>query len=142
MALVASGIADDGIVMKPYVIKSISSPANKKTGSLSTTSPSKWKTACSTDIANQVTDAMKSVVAIGSGRGAALPGVTVAGKTGTAEIGKTKTPNAWFIAFAPADNPTVALAIMLENGGQGGKIAAPAARAVLRAALDAQKGNN
>ncbi|MBK5211116.1 MAG: FtsW/RodA/SpoVE family cell cycle protein [Coriobacteriia bacterium] len=135
MALIASGIADDGIVMKPYVIKSINSPTGKITGSLSITSPVRWKTACSTDIANQVTDAMKGVVADGSGRGAALLDVTVAGKTGTAEIGKTKTPNAWFIAFAPADNPTVALAIMLENGGQGGKIAAPAARAVLKAAL-------
>lgn len=133
MALVASGIANDGKVMKPYVIKSIGDETSG-TSNVSATG-STFTTACSADVANEVTDAMKLVVSSGSGRGAKLSDVKVAGKTGTAEIGKTKTPNAWFIAFAPADNPTVALAIMLENGGQGGRIAAPAARPVLQEAL-------
>jgi peptidoglycan glycosyltransferase len=66
--------------------------------------------------------------------------VKVAGKTGTAEVGKGLPTNAWFIAFAPADNPTVAMAIMIEGGGVGGQVAAPAAKPVLEAALAAQKG--
>lgn len=134
MALVASGIANDGKVMKPYIIQSIGSES-KGLSSLTQTKDSVFTTACTPEVANMVTEAMKLVVKNGSGRGAALSDVTVAGKTGTAEVGKTKTPNAWFIAFAPADNPTVALAIMLENGGQGGRIAAPAARPVLQEAL-------
>lgn len=133
MALVAAGLANDGKVMKPYVIESIGT--NKGANPFGTAGGSTFSTACSADVANEVTDAMKSVINEGSGRGAKLPDVQVAGKTGTAEIGKTKTPNAWFIAFAPADNPQVALAIMLENGGQGGRIAAPAARPVLQEAL-------
>ena len=133
MALVASGLANDGKVMKPYVISEIGGKSSS--GILSTTKGSVLTTACSPSVANEVTDAMKAVVKVGSGRGAALSGVEVAGKTGTAEIGKDKTPNAWFIAFAPADNPQVALAIMLENGGQGGRIAAPAAKQVLEEAL-------
>lgn len=133
MALVASGIANDGKVMKPYVISKVGGKSNS--GVLNTAQGSVFTTACSASVANEVTDAMKAVVKIGSGRGAALPGVEIAGKTGTAEIGKSKTPNAWFIAFAPADNPQVALAIMLENGGQGGRIAAPAAKQVLKEAL-------
>jgi peptidoglycan glycosyltransferase len=66
--------------------------------------------------------------------------VKVAGKTGTAEVGKGKPTNAWFIAFAPADNPTVAMAIMIEGGGLGGRVAAPAAKTVLQTALEVQEG--
>lgn len=137
MALVAGGLANDGKVMKPYVIESIGK--EKGTSPYSQSGGSTFTTACSPAIANEVTDAMKAVINEGSGRGAQITGVQVAGKTGTAEIGKSKTPNAWFIAFAPADNPQVALAIMLENGGQGGRIAAPAARPVLQKALEISK---
>ncbi|MHB8870466.1 MAG: penicillin-binding transpeptidase domain-containing protein, partial [Thermoleophilia bacterium] len=56
------------------------------------------------------------------------------GKTGTAEVG-SGSPHAWFVAFAPADNPTVAVAVVVENAGTGGAVAAPVAQAVLRAAL-------
>ncbi|HET6499098.1 MAG TPA: penicillin-binding transpeptidase domain-containing protein, partial [Coriobacteriia bacterium] len=58
-----------------------------------------------------------------------------AGKTGTAEVGKDAETHAWFVAFAPADNPQVAVAVVLENAGGGGAVAAPAARAVIEAAL-------
>ncbi|MDH4140639.1 MAG: penicillin-binding transpeptidase domain-containing protein, partial [Coriobacteriia bacterium] len=63
------------------------------------------------------------------------PGVTVAGKTGTAEVGKSQETHAWFIAFAPAENPRVAMAIVLENAGVGGRDAAPRAKPVLETAL-------
>jgi len=85
---------------------------------------------------------MLAVVAGGTGTAAALPGVEVAGKTGTAELRPTaggppdpKNTDAWFVAFAPARSPKVAVAVMLVGAGQGGASAAPLARQVLSAAL-------
>jgi beta-lactamase class D len=90
-------------------------------------------------VAHQVTDMMIGVVRGGTGTSAALPGVTVAGKTGTAELrpnsSNPKDADAWFVAFAPADKPRVAVAVMLVGAGFGGKAAAPVARSVLSAAL-------
>jgi peptidoglycan glycosyltransferase len=88
-------------------------------------------------LAFQLRQAMVQVVQRGTGTAAQIPGVTVAGKTGTAENPHGKT-HAWFIAFAPAERPTVALAVIVENGGVGGDVAAPIAQQVLRAALQAQ----
>jgi len=85
---------------------------------------------------------MVGVVRGGTGTAAALPGVTVAGKTGTAELVPTQggpvnpeNTNAWFVAFAPAGDPELAVAVMLLRAGQGGTTAAPIARAVLSAGL-------
>jgi peptidoglycan glycosyltransferase len=82
---------------------------------------------------------MIRVVRGGRGTAAALPGVEVAGKTGTAElVANSKNPkdaDAWFVAFAPAQDPTVAVAVMLVGAGFGGTAAAPIARQVLQAAL-------
>ena len=93
-------------------------------------------------VARQVREMMRSVVRSGTGRAAALPGVDVAGKTGTAELRPTadaasdpKNTDAWFVAFAPAGKPRVAVAVMLVGAGAGGKSAAPIARQVLQAAL-------
>jgi cell division protein FtsI/penicillin-binding protein 2 len=89
--------------------------------------------------ARQVRDMMVGVVQSGTGTAAALPGVQVAGKTGTAELVPNSTnpkdANAWFVAFAPADRPRVAVAVMLVGAGFGGTAAAPVAREVLAAAL-------
>jgi Penicillin binding protein transpeptidase domain/Penicillin-binding Protein dimerisation domain/NTF2-like N-terminal transpeptidase domain len=85
-------------------------------------------------IAAQVRTMMEAVVTEGTGTAAALPGVTVAGKTGTAEVG-ARPSDAWFIAFAPAQAPRVAVAVLVVNGGVGGEVAAPIARQVLSAAL-------
>jgi penicillin-binding protein A len=89
--------------------------------------------------ARQVRDMMVGVVRSGTGTAAALPGVQVAGKTGTAELVPNSTDpkdaNAWFVAFAPADRPRVAVAVMLVGAGFGGTAAAPVAREVLAAAL-------
>ena len=81
---------------------------------------------------------MVNAVNNGSGQLAKVPGVETAGKTGTAEVSKKLQTHAWFIGFAPAANPTVAIAVILENAGVGGEEAAPAARQVLEAALAAQ----
>ncbi len=135
MALVAAGIADHGTVMAPYLVEGVTSSSGLV---ISTTSAQKWKTATDPATAATVSDLMVNAVANGSGNRASIGGVKVAGKTGTAEASKSQQPHAWFIGFAPADNPTVAVSIIFENAGVGGEEAAPAAGDVLRAALGAQ----
>ncbi|NTU70630.1 MAG: FtsW/RodA/SpoVE family cell cycle protein [Coriobacteriia bacterium] len=137
MALVAAGIANDGEVMKPHVLGSIRNNLGQQVG---TTRPASLSRATDPATAKIVAGIMQKVVSGGSGYRASISGTKVAGKTGTAEVGKGRPTNAWFIAFAPAENPTVALAIMIEGGGVGGQVAAPAAKPVLEAALSAQKG--
>ncbi|MEN6429434.1 MAG: penicillin-binding transpeptidase domain-containing protein, partial [Coriobacteriales bacterium] len=132
MALVAAGIANDGVVMRPYLVDSITDSTGQV---LSHTTPREWITATDPATAGTVTEMMVKVVTSGSGTRAAIPGVKIAGKTGTAEAGKSVATHAWFIAFAPADNPRVAVAIVLENAGVGGRVAAPAAKPVIEAAL-------
>jgi peptidoglycan glycosyltransferase len=84
---------------------------------------------------------MVAVVAGGTGTAGQVPGVTVGGKTGTAQTGEDNPPHAWFIAFAPAEDPVVAVAVVVENGGSlgseatGGQVAAPVAREVIQAVL-------
>ncbi|MBN1192226.1 MAG: FtsW/RodA/SpoVE family cell cycle protein [Coriobacteriia bacterium] len=132
MALVAAGVANNGVVMKPYVIDAVTDRSGRI---LSSTTPRSWRTAIDESTAATMTDIMIGVVENGSGGRAQISGVSVAGKTGTAEAGKSVETHAWFIAFAPAEEPRVAMAIVLENAGVGGTVAAPAARAVLEAAL-------
>jgi cell division protein FtsI/penicillin-binding protein 2 len=86
-------------------------------------------------VARDVATLMQAVVAYGSGQSAALAGVTVAGKTGTAEIGRGVRDTAWFIGYAPAEAPQYAVAIMIVRGGVGGEVAAPVAGQLLAAAL-------
>jgi peptidoglycan glycosyltransferase len=90
-------------------------------------------------VARQVRSMMVDVVTSGTGAAGALPGVQVAGKTGTAELVPNSSDpsdaNAWFVAFAPAERPRVAVAVMLVGAGFGGTAAAPVARSVLSAAL-------
>ncbi|MEX1103067.1 MAG: penicillin-binding transpeptidase domain-containing protein, partial [Dehalococcoidia bacterium] len=86
------------------------------------------------DVAAIMRDFMVSVVDASQANGVQIPGVKVGGKTGTAESGQD-TSHAWFIAFAPADDPVIAVAVVVENGGQGGVVASPIAGTVIRAAL-------
>jgi peptidoglycan glycosyltransferase len=89
---------------------------------------------------------MQTVVRSGSGVRAQVPGVVVAGKTGTAQNAKDQPPHAWFIGFAPADNPKIALAVFVEGGdggsaeATGGRIAAPIAQQLFAAALTPKAG--
>ncbi|MDA3936726.1 MAG: FtsW/RodA/SpoVE family cell cycle protein [Actinomycetota bacterium] len=132
MTLVAAGIGNGGEIMRPYLVASITDEAGRV---LSSAEPRKWKTATDPATAATVRDLMVGVVESGSGTRAQISGVSVAGKTGTAEVGKGIATHAWFIAFAPAEAPRVAVAIVLENAGVGGVEAAPAARTILEAAL-------
>jgi peptidoglycan glycosyltransferase len=135
MALVAAGIANRGTVMAPHVVGSVRSPTGD---TLARTQPRAFTRVTNASTADEVARVMRRVVSEGSGKRARIKGVSIAGKTGTAEVSKDKPTNAWFIAFAPAENPRVAIAIMLEGGGVGGKVAAPAAKPVIEAALEAQ----
>ena len=137
MALIAAGIANDGVVMRPFVVDHVVSPGGQR-AILSQTRPAQFSRATSPETARLLTDSMVQTTNAGTGGAAAIPGVQVAGKTGTAEVGRDLPTNAWYIGFAPAENPTVAVAVMIEGGGSGGRAAAPLARSVMEAALTAQ----
>ena len=78
---------------------------------------------------------MLGVVAFGTGKAAQIPGVKVAGKTGTAELGGGLQDDGWFVAFAPARRPTIAVGVLVVQAGFGGDVAAPIAKQVLQAGL-------
>lgn len=139
-AMIAAGVANDGVVMKPYLVKEVQAP---DLSTVRETDESQFSVAMTKDAANELTQMMVSVVDNGTGRGAHIEGVEVAGKTGTAESSDVEgaPEHAWFIGFAPADNPTVAVAVLLERAGTtGGRAAAPIAGNVIRAALESQGG--
>jgi peptidoglycan glycosyltransferase len=138
MAMVAGGIANGGVIMAPHILDHVT---NSQGQTVETYSPSKWMTATSPQTASAVTTLMESVVNApnGTGTAAAIPGVTVAGKTGTAQTGTGLTDD-WFVAFAPAQSPQIAVAVVLPNQPganeyQGGTLAAPIAKAVIEAYL-------
>jgi penicillin-binding protein A len=141
MALVAAGIANGGVIMKPHVGAEIRDANNDLVRKLD---DGEWRTAVSPATAQAVNALMQSVVQSpqGTGTAARINNVTVAGKSGTAQAPNNQV-NAWFIAFAPAEAPRVAVAVILEGGGDagneatGGRVAAPIAKQVLTVALGA-----
>jgi peptidoglycan glycosyltransferase len=138
MAMVAAGVANGGVVMRPYLVKEVDAPDLSR---LDVTTPKVYKQAVSSAVASALTAMMEAVVKSGTGTRAQIPGVRVAGKTGTAQHAKGEPPHAWFIGFAPAVDPVVAVAVLVEDGGSqgseatGGRVAAPIAAAVMRAVL-------
>jgi penicillin-binding protein A len=143
MALVAAAIGNGGIVLEPHLIRSVEDERSSPIASFERTElgglPGGAQ-AISTATANALRDMMVGVVSGGTGQNAAIAGVSVAGKTGTAQTGDGP-PTVWFIGFAPAENPQVAVAAVVEPGrgvgdeATGGAIAAPVARAVMEAVL-------
>lgn len=137
MALIASAVANDGVLMQPHLVKEIRDPSGRV---IRTIRPAEFGRAMADRTASQLTDMMVSVVKAGTGTAAQIQGVAVAGKTGTAET-PGGNPHAWFVAFGPAGDPTIAVAVVVLNGGNlgseatGGAVAAPIARAVLQRAL-------
>jgi peptidoglycan glycosyltransferase len=136
MALVTAAIANGGRMMRPYVVDEVLGPDLEV---FDRTSPDELRRPISGATAAALTDMMIAVVQGGTGRRAAIPGVQVAGKTGTAQ--NAGPAHAWFVGFAPANDPKIAVAVLVENGGgsgdngTGGRVAAPIARAVMEAAL-------
>lgn len=131
MALVAEAVSSGGELTKPYLVQEIRDSNGKI---LQETSPTPLGTAIGEGTAETLTEMMVEVVEKGTGRAARIGGVSIAGKTGTAEVAGAK-PHSWFICFAPVPNPEIAVAVLVENGGEGGKTAAPIAREVLLEAL-------
>ncbi|OAT81412.1 peptidoglycan D,D-transpeptidase FtsI family protein [Desulfotomaculum copahuensis] len=131
MALIAAAIANRGVIMRPHLLAEVRAPGGAV---MLRDKPQPWLTATTPEAAREMTADMVAVVNSGTGRAAAIPGVTVAGKTGTAE-NPAGAPHAWFTGFAPAGSPRVAVAVVLENAGYGGEAAAPVAREIMRAAL-------
>jgi penicillin-binding protein A len=132
-AMIAAAVANDGSLMQPYVVDQVRAP---DLSVIDETKPEELSRPVSTDIANQLTEMMLSVVERGSGKGARIDGVEVAGKTGTAQTPDEPDHN-WFIGFAPADDPSIAVAVFVKNGGgTGGDVSAPIAREVMAAYLN------
>ena len=132
MALVAAGVANGGRVMKPYYAQEVVSAAGAV---VRKAQPQQWLVAMKPATASTLNIMMQRVVNAGTGTAAALEGIQVAGKTGTAERGDG-TNLAWFIAFAPAEDPQVAIAVVIEDTqSTGGEAAAPLAAAVIKMAL-------
>ncbi len=132
MAIVAAAVGNKGVIMEPHVVDRITAPGG---GIVERTRPRKYKRAMRTNTAADLEKMMEAVVTGGTGTAAQIPGVRVAGKTGTAETGGTLNTT-WFIAFAPAGAPRVAIAVVLQNQtGAGGTTAAPIAKAVMQAIL-------
>lgn len=138
MAMVAAAIANKGTVMKPYLIAKTRGADLEVIGE---TRPDRLGEAMSRSNAEALTQMMTTVVEGGTGRRAQISGISVAGKTGTAEHGEGRAPHAWFTSFAPADDPKVAVAVVVEDGGVagseggGGQVSAPIAREVMEAVI-------
>ncbi|WP_327638967.1 penicillin-binding transpeptidase domain-containing protein [Kribbella sp. NBC_00482] len=138
MAMVAAGIANKGEVMKPYLVQNVKTPDLK---TVSETKPESLHQAVTPQVAAQLTAMMVDVVNNGTGKPGRISGVQVAGKTGTAQTTKERPPFAWFTAFAPAEDPKVAVAVLIEDANiprndiAGGTLAAPIAKKVMEAVL-------
>ena len=132
MALVGCAIANDGVIMKPYLVDSIYDADGEK---IQQTSPITYSRAISADTAERTRKVMEGVIENGTGTAAQIPGITLAGKTGTAETGKDA-DDSWFVCMGPSEDCDVVVAIVLEQAGEG--TATFAARPVIEAALQYQ----
>ena len=133
MAMVAGTIANNGVVMEPYVVDRIVAPDGRI---VVRGKASEMGRAVKPETAQQVASMMVDVVERGTGAAAKIPGVTVGGKTGTAETGVAGTNTTWFIAFAGRGKAQVAIAVVVEQqNSTGGVVAAPVAKDVLEALL-------
>jgi peptidoglycan glycosyltransferase len=140
MALVAATIANQGQGMVPYLVDEVRGP---DLSVLDKTNPEPMsQRAMSAGTAAELTRMMVAVVDGGTGTTAQIPGVKVAGKTGTAQSAANRAPYAWFVSFAPADDPKVAVAVLVQDAGvardaiSGSGLAAPIAKAVMEAVLN------
>jgi peptidoglycan glycosyltransferase len=134
MAQVAAAVANDGELMRPTLTERILDRDGRTEDDVE---PDRIRRVMKQSTAREVGDMMASVVREGTGTASALEGVSVAGKTGTAEINLSGLNQPWFIAFAPRERPRIAIAVTIERaqGGQGGTVAAPVAKQVLQELL-------
>jgi len=140
MAMVTAGIANGGTTMAPHLIDQVLDSKLDVIDKVQS-DPLPNQPAMSVANARALTQMMVGVVDNGTGRTAQIPGVQVAGKTGTAQSAPSRPPYAWFVSFAPADNPQVAVAVLVQDAGvdrnqiSGSGLAAPIAKSVMEAVL-------
>lgn len=132
MALITAAAANAGVVPEPRLVSEIRSRDGEV---LRRITPAAWRRAVSRGVADQVHEAMIVAARDGYARAGVPPNVAIGGKTGTAQLGGNQAPHAWFVAFAPADAPQIAIAIIVENAGAGGDVAAPIARRLIQQAV-------
>jgi peptidoglycan glycosyltransferase len=139
MAMVGAAIGNGGEVMRPYIVKTVRAPNLRV---VDQTEPEAVGRAMSSVNASKLTEMLVSTVTKGTATSARISGTDVAGKTGTAQSTKDRPPYAWFVSFAPADDPQVAVAVVVESSNTarseiaGGRLAGPIARSVMQAVLD------
>lgn len=131
MALVAAAIANEGLLMRPFLVARIMNDGGEV---IKETRPRLARVVTSPSIASIIKGAMIFTVEEGTGRTARIPGIKVAGKTGSAQNPQGKA-HSWFIAFAPAEKPQIAVSVIMENAGAGAEAAAPVAREIIAKAL-------
>lgn len=145
MAMVASAVANDGKLMKPYMVDQLVAP---NLNVVEQTKPKQLSEPVSAENAQKLQSGMETVVKEGTGKAGQIPGVTVGGKTGTAQHGENNkdNPYAWFISYAKtSDGSPVAVAVVVESSDTlrsdiaGGKLAAPIAKGVMEAVLDGKQ---
>ena len=136
VAMMGASVANGGKMMQPYLVDTVTTASGTV---LSTTKPQVLYEPMRAACAAYLDELMRGVVTNGTGTGAKVSGVTVAGKTGTAE-NETNKDHAWFVGYAPAENPKITVAVLLEyDGGTGGANAVPIARNVIKKYLDSVK---
>ena len=134
MALVAGAIGNRGVMMRPRLVTDVRDPEGRPLRHFET---AEYAQPMSELNAGILTEMMVAVVQSGTGTAAQVPGVVVAGKTGTAQTAEGESPHAWFVSFAPADDPEIAVAVVILNGGNlgseatGGQLSAPIAKALI-----------
>jgi len=138
MALVSGAVANGGMLMQPRLVSEIRDSSGRVVQRFPTKA---YGQAVSTQTAADLTTMMKNVVANGTGTYAQIPGIEVAGKTGTADHGTGQAPHAWFTGFASANGRNIAVAVIVLDGGNmgseatGGHVAAPIAKQIIQAWL-------
>jgi penicillin-binding protein A len=132
MALVAATVANNGVLMEPYLVQEVRDPEGEV---LLRREPKAIRQVIRPETAAALRGFMVTAVREGFSGAAAVPGVEVGGKTGTAETGSGESTHAWFTSIAPANDASIAVAVIVENAGQGSTFAAPIAQSVMKAAL-------
>jgi penicillin-binding protein A len=139
MAMVTAAIANDGDVMRPYIVDEVRA-ANLSV--LDRTEPQSISKAISSSTAEELTKMLVATVNEGTATPAQIPNVEVAGKTGTAQSSADRPPYAWFVSFAPANNPQVAVAVLVQSSDTsrdeiaGGRLGGPIAKAIMEAVIN------
>jgi peptidoglycan glycosyltransferase len=133
MAMVAATIANGGVMPAPYLVSDVQDSSG---GAVLQKQRGSSRRVISARAASEMNGMLQKSVDEAYARPAQIPGVRVAGKTGTAEVGSAEDPHSWFVGYAPADRSGVAVAVIMENRGSGTLYATPAGQKVLKAALD------